>query len=211
MAIKLADTLAPMADFPAAMAEHIEFDDGENLQEKYDLGELGGEGGAGHIELTQVEYDALTDEEKMNGSVYFITDAEGGENNVEDFYYKDLPTENLVFTQGTVAIRDTDGVISEFVDETVTNRIKTDEYINCNDLYYEINVPSEYTLMTRAYTKDDDGNMIALTNIPEFNGVFTIKDIIYSRVSVPSAPATQEEILGCYRQNNLYFRFCLKD
>ena len=32
--------------------------------------------GAGHIELTQAEYDALTDEKKMNGSVYFITDAD---------------------------------------------------------------------------------------------------------------------------------------
>lgn len=322
MAIKLADTLAPMADFPAAMAEHIEFSDGENLQEKLDNGSLGGgvvknylrlkgtvgyepqiveitpslvqsvltnatsetiegrwileeaetnteifdtdgnfslpalekvtvtklddfkvlgvtditstaiscraivdidtpfeiilewkeENGAGHIELTQAEYDALSEDEKMNGSVYFITDAEGDENNVKDFYYKTLPTEPLVFSQGSVAIRQDSAteLAYEYLDESLTNRIKTDEYINCNDLYYEINVPSEYTLMTRAYTKDDDGNMIALTNIPEFNGVFTIKDIIYSRVSVPSAPATQEEILGCYRQNNLYFRFCLK-
>lgn len=53
MSVKLADTLAPMADFPAAMAEHIEFDDGENLQEKLDNGSLGG--GAGYdsfIKLT---------------------------------------------------------------------------------------------------------------------------------------------------------------
>ena len=42
--IKLADTLAPMADFPAAMAEHIEFADGENLQQKLDDGSLGGSG-----------------------------------------------------------------------------------------------------------------------------------------------------------------------
>lgn len=41
MAIKLADTLAPMADFPAAMAEHVEFADGENLQQKLDDGSLG--------------------------------------------------------------------------------------------------------------------------------------------------------------------------
>jgi hypothetical protein len=86
MAIKLADTLAPMADFPAAMAEHIDFSDGKSLQEKYDLGELGGEGGAGHIELTQAEYDALSDEEKNNGAIYFITDAigEGGDASIDD-------------------------------------------------------------------------------------------------------------------------------
>ena len=44
MAIKLADTLAPMADFPAAYAKDIEFDDGKNLQEKLNNGELGGGG-----------------------------------------------------------------------------------------------------------------------------------------------------------------------
>lgn len=32
------------------------------------------ESGSDHIELTQAEYDALTQEEKNNGSVYFITD-----------------------------------------------------------------------------------------------------------------------------------------
>ena len=48
MAIKLADTLAPMADFPAAMAEHIAFADGKTLQEKVDSGDFagGGEGGS---------------------------------------------------------------------------------------------------------------------------------------------------------------------
>ena len=42
--IKLADTLAPMADFPAAYAKDIEFDDGKNLQEKLNNGELGSSG-----------------------------------------------------------------------------------------------------------------------------------------------------------------------
>ena len=45
--IKLADTLAPMADFPAAYAKDIEFDDGNNLQEKLNNGDLGGSGTAG--------------------------------------------------------------------------------------------------------------------------------------------------------------------
>ena len=42
MSIKLVDTLEPMADFPAAMAENIGFADGKSLQEKYNSGELGG-------------------------------------------------------------------------------------------------------------------------------------------------------------------------
>ena len=46
MAIKLADTLAPMADFPAVEAKDVAFNDNKSLQEKYDNGELGG-GGSG--------------------------------------------------------------------------------------------------------------------------------------------------------------------
>lgn len=41
MAIKLVDTLAPLADFPVAMAEYINFSDGESLQEKLDKEKLG--------------------------------------------------------------------------------------------------------------------------------------------------------------------------
>ena len=46
MAVKLADTLAPMGEFPIANAKDIDFDDGESLQEKLDNGTLGGDGGA---------------------------------------------------------------------------------------------------------------------------------------------------------------------
>ena len=46
MAVKLADTLAPMGEFPIANAKDIDFDDGESLQEKLDNGTLGGGGGA---------------------------------------------------------------------------------------------------------------------------------------------------------------------
>ena len=55
MAIKLADTLAPMANFPAAMAEHINFSDNESLQDKYDNGDLGGGGGSGSGEENVIE------------------------------------------------------------------------------------------------------------------------------------------------------------
>lgn len=72
--IKLADTLAPMADFPAVMAEHTAFEDGETLQEKYETGQLGG-GGGGYTQLSQADYDALSDDEKMNGKEYRTYDS----------------------------------------------------------------------------------------------------------------------------------------
>lgn len=52
MAIRLADTLECMSDFPAAYAKDIEFDDGKNLQEKLNNGELGGGGGGSGEENT---------------------------------------------------------------------------------------------------------------------------------------------------------------
>ena len=68
MAIKLADTLAPMSEFPAAMAEHIGFSDGATLQEKFDNKELGG--GDSSVTLTQEEYEALSEEQKLDGLYY---------------------------------------------------------------------------------------------------------------------------------------------
>ena len=67
--IKLADTLAPMADFPAVEAQHVAFEDGDTLQDKLDNGALGG-GGASYIEKSQADYDALSDDEKLNGKEY---------------------------------------------------------------------------------------------------------------------------------------------
>ena len=74
MAIKLADTLQPLADFPSAYAKDIEFSDGETLQDKLDTGSLGGSG-TGYTQLSQAEYDALSDDEKMNGKEYRTYDS----------------------------------------------------------------------------------------------------------------------------------------
>ena len=51
MALKLPDSAVPMGDFPVAKAVDIDFDDGENLQDKLDNGKLGG----GSVDLTDIE------------------------------------------------------------------------------------------------------------------------------------------------------------
>ena len=72
MAIKLADTLAPMADFPAAMAEHIEFDDGESLQEKLDSGSLGATASDIIVAHTPDEADALQKKVNRNKLMFYM-------------------------------------------------------------------------------------------------------------------------------------------
>ena len=60
MALKLPDSAVPMGDFPVAKAVDIDFDDGENLQEKLDNGALGGEGNT--TDLTDLENRVTTNE-----------------------------------------------------------------------------------------------------------------------------------------------------
>ena len=57
MAIKLADTLAPMADFPAVEAKDVAFNDNKSLQEKYDNGELGGGSGTAGKSAYEIAVD----------------------------------------------------------------------------------------------------------------------------------------------------------
>lgn len=72
MAIKLVDELKAMGNFPIAHAEGINLvkTDGteDNLQNLFDNGELGG--GDSSVTLTQSEYEALTEEQKLDGLYY---------------------------------------------------------------------------------------------------------------------------------------------
>lgn len=73
MAIKLVDELQAMGNFPIAHAEGINLvkEDGteDNLQNLFDNGELGG-GGDSSVTLTQEEYEALPEEERLDGLYY---------------------------------------------------------------------------------------------------------------------------------------------
>lgn len=72
MAIKLVDELKAMGNFPIAHAEGINLvkTDGteDNLQNLFDNGELGG--GDDSVTLTQEEYEALSEEQKLDGLYY---------------------------------------------------------------------------------------------------------------------------------------------
>lgn len=78
MAVRVGDTLKQLnnADFPIVEAMDVAFASGDTLQELYDSGSLGGSGGdTTYTELSQAEYDALTDEEKVNGTEYRTYDS----------------------------------------------------------------------------------------------------------------------------------------
>jgi hypothetical protein len=106
MGIKLVDTLESMGNFPVANASGIQFSDGEDLQKKFDDGSLGG-GAEAYTELSQEEYDALSDDEKSSGTEYRTYDTGriykygvlyGGKEPVETTWedYKQLKADGLV-------------------------------------------------------------------------------------------------------------------
>ena len=60
MALKLPDSAVPMGDFPVAKAVDIDFNDGENLQEKLDNGKLGGGGSSPEKQYYQLSQLGIT-------------------------------------------------------------------------------------------------------------------------------------------------------
>ena len=75
MAVKLADTLAPMGEFPIANAKDIDFDDGESLQEKLDNGTLGGEGGGSTADAVEYINDTISSTNVEEALNVLVTDS----------------------------------------------------------------------------------------------------------------------------------------
>ncbi len=56
--------------------------------------------GAKYVEITQLQYDQLTDAEKHNGKMYFITDTNGDEQDFQPVIYSTTEREIGVFVDG---------------------------------------------------------------------------------------------------------------
>lgn len=84
-----------------------------------------GSGGAGGVELTQAEYDALPETEKMNGSIYFISDGEASYPSASTMRY-DNSTSGLTATSVQAAVDE--------VNEKVNDN--AGDIAELNDKYY---------------------------------------------------------------------------
>ncbi len=94
----------------------------------YELLSSAGSGGGGeHVELTQAQYDALSQAEKENGSVYFITDASPAMSSLLDMFYpvgSYYETSNSSFNPNTAWggtwVKDTAGRVTVGYDSSQT-------------------------------------------------------------------------------------------
>ena len=86
MALKLPDSAVPMGDFPVAKAVDIDFDDGENLQEKLDNGKLGGGGSTGGATTyTSLDELGLTADATIDDVIGALKDGETAIITTSDF------------------------------------------------------------------------------------------------------------------------------
>ena len=107
MAVKLPDTLVPMADFPSAFAKDVQFTDGENLQDKLDKGKLGSSsGGTG---LTTEQTQQLTTAYEHSQSTHF------------DGNYNNLSNKPLIPSKTSELVNDSEFIkLSQLSGETIT-------------------------------------------------------------------------------------------
>lgn len=133
MAIKLVDELKAMGNFPIAHAEGINLvkTDGteDNLQSLFDNGELGG-GGDSSTTLTQQEYEALSEEQKLNGLYYtydtkriYKNGVQYGASDAEDIGYNNAESGIQATTvQGAIdkVVKKVDGLISDTTSSTTS-------------------------------------------------------------------------------------------
>ena len=100
MAVKLPDTLVPMADFPSAYAKDVQFTDGENLQDKLDKGKLGSSSsGTG---LTEEQANNIEKIPSIESTVTSNSQAianKADKNHKHTEYLKEIPDEYVTDTE----------------------------------------------------------------------------------------------------------------
>lgn len=145
MAVKLPDTLVPMADFPSAYAKDVQFTDGENLQDKLDNGKLGSSSGGTGLTTEQrenlnkvptIEQDVTALKATVGNSTSgLVKDVKDLKTNgvsqdkintaVENYLSNNSIENGLIFT-GTA---ETGRIIEETLDETVIKQQYLGGYI----------------------------------------------------------------------------------
>ena len=163
MAIKLVDELKAMGNFPIAHAEGINLvkTDGteDNLQNLFDNGELGG--GDNSTTLTQTEYEALSEEQKLNGLYYTYDTKRIYKNGVQ---YGASDAEDIGYNNAESGIQAT--TVQGAIDKVV--KTVEDDYAKKTD------IPT--TLPANGGNANTVNNHTVKSDVPE-NAVFT--DTIY--------------------------------
>ena len=178
MAIKLADTLAPMADFPAAMAENIAFEDGKSLQEKYNNGELGNSGSGEVTEEKFVKKTEIDNSGVKNSELILLVDGEftTTEGTEQEYPYYKITVSSGELKQNT---RLNKATLYEIVVDGITYNFKGEESFNLDDGFKKGEFVGNSTMVDSTYytanttNEDLDWVLIADTSASSFLYIMT--------------------------------------
>ena len=191
MAIKLVDELKAMGNFPIAHAEGINLvkTDGteDNLQNLFDNGELGG--GDNSTTLTQTEYEALSEEQKLNGLYYTYDTKRIYKNGVQ---YGASDAEDIGYNNAESGIQAT--TVQGAIDKVV--KTVEDDYAKKTD------IPT--TLPANGGNANTVNNHTVKSDVPE-NAVFT--DTIYDDTELNAklnGKADKNAVLNSLEIKNVY-------
>ena len=117
MALKLPDSAVPMGDFPVAKAVDIDFNDGENLQEKLDNGKLGGDNSTHKTVIFEKNIDMgkylllakITDANYSNNIIKFSCPNYKGVNDAGFKYENDMDIYKFELHFNTGSMRENNG------------------------------------------------------------------------------------------------------
>lgn len=122
--IKIADTFSPMSDFPLAMAKHINFSDGETLQEKLDNGKLGSGTGGGTYSFVPKPATSATITNQNEACIIRFQD--GGDLIINDVILSQWGGTKLIMSETDFPTNEQDGTL--IVDNTEKGKYATDGY-----------------------------------------------------------------------------------
>lgn len=186
MSVKIFDTMTTATpNFPLAYAEkiNVKLQDGteDNLQSLFDNGELGG--GDDSVTLTQQEYEALSEEQKLDGLYYTYDTKRIYKNGVQ---YGASDAEGIGYNNAESGIQAT--TVQGAIDKVV--KTVEDAYAKKTD------IPT--SLPANGGNADTVNNHIVKSDVPE-NAVFTdtvleVNDTDVSETTVWSSKKTSGEI-----------------
>lgn len=122
--IKIADTFSPMSDFPLAMAKHINFSDGETLQEKLDNGKLCSCTGGGTYSFVPKPATSATITNQNEACIIRFQD--GGDLIINDVILSQWGGTKLIMSETDFPTNEQDGTL--IVDNTEKGKYATDGY-----------------------------------------------------------------------------------
>ena len=165
MALKLPDSAVPMGDFPVAKAVDIDFNDGENLQDKFDNGELGG-GGSSEKQIKDwvsgsnyLEGDYIYHEGEIYRCLTSNSDVDFDETNWEQVTYgiDELSKEDV---EGLLGL--TEEEIEDMADLILDTEVRIDKTYSSSKIYTDIQQCLEDS---KTYTLEELGKYATITTV----------------------------------------------